>query len=334
MECVVQCTRILGEKIMTNSFADRFRNNARIQTSSSDLPEFPGMFVMANGTSGALGVGKDTKTANSIKNIEFITHFTMSRLVFQPNRDERYSTNYVVSGENIPYVLDYKGHSYIGDSLKDIRNQLGLEDHMIKYQQIFVGYAVNVNDRPAKSAQAIWYVSRGNNAYQLNNKLNEFGSLTARTLIKLSNNQTIYKNNSGGTNYVLDVDISEIAETKVDDFLKWTGNLTDKLEQYRLDMVEASKNVVQTAKEAEQKQVAMTQPGNIWMPQEQHAPQSVPSQPAQETQSAPANPFGGQQVPEQAPANPFPSGQSNNQAPADPFGSGDEIVIEDDDLPF
>lgn len=323
---------------MTNSFADRFRNNSRIQTSSSDLPEFPGMFVMANGNSGALGVGSDTKTANSIKNIEFITHFTMSRLVFQPKKEERYSTNYVVSGEKMPYVLDYKGHSYIGDSLKDIRNQLGLDDRMIKYQQIFIGYAVNVNDTAVKNAQAIWYVSRGNNAYQLNNKLNEFGSLTARTLIKLTNNQTVYKNTSGGTNYVLDVDITEFDESKVEGFLTWAGSLTEKLEQYRLDMIEASENVVQAAKEAEQKQATMTQPGNVWMPQDQPAQQPMPSQ------SAPANPFDGPQnvaPTNNAPANPFggqtqvtPNTQSTNLAPVSPFDMGDEIVIEDDALPF
>lgn len=304
---------------MTNSFADRFRNNSRIQTSSSDLPEFPGMFVMANGTSGELGMGSDTQSANSVKNIRFITHFTMSRLVFQPNRDERYSTNYVVAGEKIPYVLDYKGHSYIGDSLKDIRNQLGLDDHMIKYQQIFIGYAVNVNDMAVKNAQAIWYVSRGNNAYQLNNKLNEFGALTARTMINLINNKSVYKNNSGGTNYVLDIDITEFDGSKAESFLTWAGYLTEKIEQYRLDMIEASKNVVQSARAAEQKQVAMSQPGNIWTPQEQL------------TQAEPT-PLVNAPVTE-APTNHF-NGQSNNQASTNPFGSGDEIVIDDDDLPF
>jgi hypothetical protein len=28
------------------------------------------------------------------------------------------------------------------------------------------------------------------------------------------------------------------------------------------------------------------------------------------------------------------SGQPSNQTPANPFGGGDEIVIDDDDLPF
>lgn len=322
---------------MTTSFADRFRNNARIQTSSSDLPEFPGMFVMASGQSGSLGIGSDVKTVNSITNIEFITHFTMNRLAFKPNKDETFNTNYVIAGEKTPYVLDYKGHSYIADSRKDLIYQLGLDEDMLKQQQIFVGYAVNANRQKVPTAQAIWYVSRGNNAYRLNEKLKDFGSLTARTLINVINNREEYKNKAGGTNFVLDFEITEFPEEKTENFLTWSDQISQKIEQYRLEMITASQNIVNAAKEAQQHELeAKQQPqGNVWGQQGQPTQQpqyTAPSQPSRSAQQqAPANPFGSQQ---QAPTNLLMSGQPSNQAPANPFGGGDEIVIDDDDLPF
>lgn len=328
---------------MTNLFADRFRNNSRIQTSSSDLPEFPGMFVMASGQSGSFGIGSDVQTANTLTNLQFITHFTMNRLTFKPNQNETFNTNYVIAGEKMPYVLDYKGHSYIGDSRRDLNHQLGLDDGMLKQQQIFVGYAVNANGQKMPTAQAIWYVSRGNNAYRLNEKLKDFGSLTARTLINVINNHEEYKNKAGGTNFVLDFEITEFPEEKTENFLQWSAQISQKIEQYRLDMITASQNIVNAAKEAQKHELeakqqasSMQQPqGNVWGPQGQTMQQpqyTAPSQPSQSTQQqAPANPFGSQQ---QASTNPLMAGQPSNQAPANPFGGGDEIVIDDDDLPF
>lgn len=314
---------------MTNPFAERLRNNDRIETTSSELPSFPGMFTAFNGNSGAFSMmapGSDIKDAQDVKSMQFITHFTMTRLKFSPTQNEKYLSNYVIGGENIPYLMTYNGVNYIANTGKEMAAQLGLRDtSLIKQEQVYVGYIVNLDGAAQPQARAVWYVSRGVNAYLLNDALKDNGGLQARTLIKMSSNGATRKNNSGGTNMVLDFDVSQLSEEKVDSFIKWSDNAAQIIEQYRLDMIEASNRLVDAARN---------------MPNDPEAAFL-----ANATQySAPAAPVTPQGMPQQAPTS-FPANnapmqqnapvQGVNPFTGQPIGApSQEVVIDEDDLPF
>lgn len=289
---------------MTSTFAERLRNNDRIQTTTSELPPFPGQFTAFNGNSGKFSImqpGSNLSDASDINSLQFITHFVMTRLKYTPDATTKTLSNYVIAGEDTPYVMTVDGITHVADSGKQMAVKLGADANKLKQEQVFVGYIVNLDGEANGIAEPVWYVSRGVNAYLLNEAMNNYGQLSARTLIKVTAKGTTRTNDSGGTNMVLDFEISDIPEEKIDGFIKWSESAAQTIEQYRLDMISASERIVEAAKSA-------TTP----------APQVVITS-------------GGQPTAQQQPA----KVQGINPFTGKPVGApADEIDINEDDLPF
>jgi len=227
-------------------FAERMRKNERISTNNSVLPPFPGMFLAFNASEGKFSImepGADFSEANDIKSITILPHFMMNRVKWTRGTDEKALSNYVVTDteERQPYVITIDGETYTAETMMELKQQIVLgQNEQLKQEEIYVGYATALDDVPQKKPLVVWYVSRGVNAYVLNDAID--GDLTGRSIIKLENKGTTRKNNSGSINKVLDFKVDEIAEDKVEGMLKWVSqDSSDKIvEAYRDDMINAA----------------------------------------------------------------------------------------------
>lgn len=203
------------------NYEQELRNGEDLSARSSNLPDFPGRMLAYNGNSGKLGIlvpGEFDKT-EQIDSIKFISAFVMKRLkYFTNNGKDSVTSSYVVGKEKMEYRMVVDGVTHTAATKKDMVASLGLENPKdLQMQTIFIGFAAQINGTKLNAAEPIWYVSKGVNAALLNEEIEAQGTgkLNTRTMIKLIANRTEYANTNGGTNIVLDFEVDEVPDDRV-----------------------------------------------------------------------------------------------------------------------
>lgn len=229
-----------------DNYAERFNNNETVETMASSLPAFPGRMVMYNNNTGVLSLivpGQDLKTAQEVHSIKFATDFTMTRLKYRQGQDMSENSNYVIAGENNPFKLTVMNKTYVAKNKKEMVQQMQLSSgESISQEVIYVGYIVSIDGQASPVAEPVWYVSRGINAWRLNDELQAIGGLTMQTMIQMSANKESYKNNNGGTNLVLTFEVNNLNDDKKDGFINWAikDGSTQTVANYKEAMIAAT----------------------------------------------------------------------------------------------
>ena len=232
-----------------SSYAERLKNNEAIQTSTASGPQFPGAMLSANGQTGEfsyIGVGKDFKDAIEINSVAMIVDFAMTRIKYRQGSDVTVTSNYVVAGEKTPYAITLSGVTYVGNTKKELTGKIQLQpNESLSQETIYIGYPATINGEAQKTAEPIWYVSRGVNAWRLNDTLNEAGGLTAATLLTITNNKEKFKNQNNGTNFVLTFAAQQIDESRIDAMGSWidASGAADTVENYKAEMIAESNRI-------------------------------------------------------------------------------------------
>lgn len=238
-----------------DNYTDRFNNNEPIETMTSSLPAFPGRMVMYNNNTGVLSLivpGQSVDTAQEIHSLKFATDFTMTRLKYRQGQELSENSNYVVDGENTSFKLTVSNKTYTAKSKKEMVQQMQLAaGESISQETIYVGYIVSIDGTASQVAEPVWYVSRGINAWRLNDELKAIDGLKMQTMIQLIANKETYKNNNGGTNLVLTFDVNNLAQDKAQGFLAWVtqDGSTRVVADYKNAMIDATKEGVVTQNE-------------------------------------------------------------------------------------
>ncbi|WP_270621858.1 hypothetical protein [Weissella viridescens] len=229
-----------------DNYAERFNNNDSIETSTSSLPAFPGRMVMYNNNTGTLALvvqGQDVATAQEVHSIKLAVDFTMTRLKYRQGQDMSENSNYVVTGEKNPFKLTVMNKTYVAKSKREMLEQMQLNSgETLSQEVIYVGYIVAIDGQPCPVAEPVWYVSRGINAWRLNDELQAIGGLTMQTMINLIANKEQYKNSNGGTNLVLSFETNNLDDSKKSGFVNWVtkDGSTQKVADYKEAMIKAT----------------------------------------------------------------------------------------------
>lgn len=229
-----------------DNYKERFNNNDAIETSASSLPAFPGRMIMYNNNTGTLGLvlqGQDVGSAQEVHSIKLAVDFTMTRLKYRQGQEVSENSSYVVTGEKNPFRLNVLNKTYVAKTKREMLEQMQLNSgETLSQEVIYVGYIVAIDGKPCSVAEPVWYVSRGINAYRLNDELQAIGGLTMQTMINLIANKEKYKNNNGGTNLVLSFETNNLDESKKDGFVEWVtkDGSTQKVAEYKEAMIKAT----------------------------------------------------------------------------------------------
>lgn len=229
-----------------DNYTERFNNNDAIETSISRLPTFPGRTIMYNSNTGILSLvvqGQDVDTAQEVHSIKLAIDFTMTRLKYRQGQELSENSTYVVTGENNPFKLTVLNKTYTAKSKREMVEQMQLgPGETLNQEVIYVGYIVSIDGQACPVAEPVWYVSRGVNAWRLNDELNAIGGLTMQTMINLIANKEQYKNNNGGTNLVLSFETNNLTESQKEGFVNWVtkDGSTQKVADYKEAMIKVT----------------------------------------------------------------------------------------------
>lgn len=232
-------------------YAERLKNNQAIETMAGTGPQLNGAMLSANGQTGEfsyIGIGKKFDEAVEIKSVSLVVDFAMTRIKYRHGSDMTVTSNYVVAGQKTPYSITIGGVTYVGQTKKELSGKMQLKDgESLSQETIYIGYPATIDGEAQATAEPIWYVSRGINAWRMNDTLNEAGGLTAATLLTITNNRSKFKNASGGMNFVLDYSAQQIDESRIQSMGDWidASGAADVVEKYKNDMIAESNRISQ-----------------------------------------------------------------------------------------
>lgn len=241
-----------------DNYTNRFNNNESIETTATSMPNFPGRMVMYNNNTGVLSLivpGQNMQTAQEVQSLKFATDFTMTRLKYRQGQDVSENSNYVIEGDHNPFVLNVMNKTYTAKNKREMVQKMQLQSgESISQEVIYIGYIVSIDGEPSQSAEPVRYVSRGINAYRLNDEIQAIGGLKMQTMIHLIANKEPYKNNNGGTNLVLTFDVNNLDKDKAQGFLSWVtkDGSTQLVDDYKRSLISMTKETNESDQSAEQ----------------------------------------------------------------------------------